>query len=140
MKSILAIYGIKDRFQQKYPSFVHNHNICLMQDGKILQYLELERYTRRKYDNRLDEFIEELIDENLLKLPDSIDIISVNSFAGNQFISKNGRLRVETEPFQKISNTVQSAYAWFEKKQYKGKEINAYSIAHELAHIFSNVP
>ncbi len=140
MKPTLAIYAVKDRYSDKYPAFVHNHNLCLMQNGKVLQYLELERYTRQKYDNRLDEFIEELIDKNLLKLPDDFDIISVNSFAGNQFISKNGRLRVEAPVFPKISENANSAYAWFEKTKYKGKGINAYSISHELAHIFSNVP
>jgi len=140
MKPTLAIYGIKDRYSGKYPTYVHNHNLCLMKDGKIIQYLELERYTRRKYDNRLDLFIEELIDENLLNLPVDFDIISVNSFAGNQFITKNGRLRIETAPFQKKITDIDKAYCWFEKIQYKGKEINAYSISHELAHVFSNVP
>ena len=140
MKSTLAIYAIKDRYSGKYPTYVHNHNLCLMQNGKVIQYLELERYTRRKYDNRLDLFIEELIDENLLNLPDDFDIISVNSFVGNQFISKNGRLRIETAPFQKNITDMDKAYCWFEKIQYKGKEINAYSISHELAHVFSNIP
>lgn len=140
MKPTLAIYGIKDRFLGKYPTYVHDHNLCLMQDGKIIQYLQLERYTRRKYDNRLDLFIEELIDQNHIRLIDDFDVIIVNSFAGNQFISKNGRLRIETAPFHMITDQLQSAYAWFEKLQFKGKEINAYSISHELAHIFSNVP
>ena len=140
MKPTLAIYGIKDRFTGKYPAYVHNHNLCLIQNGKILQYLELERYTRQKYDNRLDEFIEELIDKKLLQLPDDFDIITVNSFAGNQFVSKNGRLRVEAAIFPKISKNSNSAFAWFERIKYKGKEIRAYSISHELAHIFSNVP
>jgi len=139
MNPTFAIYGIKDRFQTKYPSNVHNHNLCVMQNGKVLQYLELERYTRKKYDNRLDLIIEDLIDENLLDLPDEFDIISVNSFAGNQFISKSGRLRVETIPFKEISENINSAYSWYQTKN-KGKEINAYSVSHELSHIFSNIP
>ncbi len=139
MKPTLSIYGIKDRYSTQYPSFVHNHNLCLMQNGKILQYLELERYTRRKYDNRLDLFIEELIDQNILHLPDDFDIVTVNSFAGNQFNSENGKLRIETQPFKKISEKINSAYSWYQTKN-EGKEINAYSISHELAHIFSNLP
>ena len=38
MKPTLAIYGIKDRNNFEYPTNVHDHNLCLMQDGKILQY------------------------------------------------------------------------------------------------------
>lgn len=65
-----------------------------MENGKVLAYLHLERYTRKKYDNRLDEYIEEILDTYFPDLED-FDLISVNSFAGNSFISKNGRLRVE---------------------------------------------
>ena len=59
-KATLAIYGIKDRNLRQYPAYTHDHNVCLMQNGRILQYLSLERYTRKKYDNRLDEFLDEL--------------------------------------------------------------------------------
>jgi predicted NodU family carbamoyl transferase len=65
-----------------------------MRDGEILQYLQLERYTRQKHDNRLDLYLEELIDKDLIKLPEEFDIINVNSFVGNAFISKNGMLNV----------------------------------------------
>ena len=139
MKPTFAIYGIKDRFNHDYPGYTHNHNLCIMQNGKVVQYLDLERYTRKKYDNRLDLFIEELIDENFINLPDDFDIITVNSFAGSQFISQNGRLRVETCPFNQPRELLHHAYAWYQTKS-KGKEINAYAISHELAHIFSNVP
>ena len=59
-KPTVAIYGIKDRNTFEYPAYVHDHNLCVMQDGEIVQYLHLERITRRKYDNRLDEFLEDL--------------------------------------------------------------------------------
>jgi carbamoyltransferase len=140
MKKTFAIFGIKDRFQSDYPGYVHEHNLCLMQDGRIVHYLQLERYTRRKYDNRLDVYIEELVDKGLLNLSDEFDIVSVNSFVGNSFISKTGRLRIDVIPFQKIDGESQKAYAWFEENQFRGKEINAFSVSHELAHVFSNLP
>ena len=102
-KPTLALYGIKDRNNTLYPSFVHDHNLCLMQDGKIVKYLQLERYTRRKYDNRLDLFIDELIDDGTVLLPDDFDLVCVNDFTGNAFISHSGRLRFEANRLETLS-------------------------------------
>jgi carbamoyltransferase len=139
-KPTLAIFGIKDRFLFDRPSFVHDHNLCLMQDGKVLQYLQLERFTHRKYDNRLDEFIEDLIDSKLLDLPNDFDLVNVNVFVGNSFISKSGRLRVESNLQKDLNADLEEAKAWFQSENWKGKEIRAYECSHELAHIFSCVP
>ena len=92
-KPTIAIYGIKDRNFFEYPAYVHDHNLCVMQDGKILQYLQLERYSRRKYDNRLDWYIEDLIDKKIIDCPKDFDLVCVNDFVGNAFVSQNGRLR-----------------------------------------------
>ena len=135
MQSTLAIYGIKDRNQLKYPAFVHDHNICLMQNGKISQYLQLERYTRQKYDNRLDLYLEELIDKELIKLPDEFDLVSVNNFVGNAFISKNGHIRFESSIESQLNENLEPALAW-----YQYSKINAYNCPHELAHIASCMP
>lgn len=141
----LAIYGIKDRNAFEYPAYVHDHNLCLMQDGKILQYLQLERHTRRKYDNRLDLFIEDLIDEKLLNLPDcgrgGFDLICVNDFVGNAFVSKNGRLRFEANRPDELSFDALPAAAYFQYGEWAGKEIGqAYLCQHEVAHICSTLP
>ena len=69
-RATLAIYGIKDRNSLEFPAYIHDHNLCLMQDGQVRQYLQLERYTRRKYDNRLDLFLEELVGLGLLAFPE----------------------------------------------------------------------
>jgi carbamoyltransferase len=135
MQSTLAIYGIKERNQLKYPAFVHDHNICLMQDGKISQYLQLERYTRQKYDNRLDLYLEELIDKELIKLPNEFDLVSVNNFVGNAFISKNGHIRFESSIESQLGENLEPALAW-----YQCSKINAYNCPHELAHIASCMP
>jgi len=140
MTTTLAIYGIQDRNDFKYPGFTHDHNVCVMQNGKIIQYLHLERYTRRKYDNRLHIFIEELLAEKVLELPDTFEVISVNSFAGRAFISQNGNVRIEPTSTQKVSTDLQAASAWFQHGKWEGKEIQAYEISHELAHVFSCLP
>lgn len=140
MTTTLAIYGIRDRYDFEYPGFTHDHNVCVMQDGKITQYLHLERYTRRKYDNRLHVFIEELLEKKMIDLPNNFEIVSVNSFVGSAFISKNGRVRIEPTSPRIVSADLQVASAWFQRQDWEGKAIRAYEVSHELAHIFSCLP
>ncbi len=139
-KPTLAIYGIKDRNMLQYPAYVHDHNLCIMQNGKILQYLQLERFTRRKYDNRLDLYLEHLIDNKLVELPSEFDLVSVNNFIGNAFISKNGRLRIEANKNSNLRAKLDKAFSWYHFSDWEGKEITAYNCPHELAHISSCLP
>ena len=139
-KATLAIYGIKDRYNFEYPGFTHDHNLCLMQNGKILQYLQLERFTRRKYDNRLDYFLEELIKNKELKLPDEFDFVSVNSFVGSAFISANGRIRFETNIKENLSTELEKGIGYYQNEIWEGKELEAFNCSHELAHIGSCLP
>jgi carbamoyltransferase len=139
-KATLAIYGIKDRNRLEYPAYTHDHNICLMKDGKILQYLQLERWTGRKYDNRLDEFLEELIERNLLQLPDEFDLISVNAFVGSSFISRNGKIRFEAVNRKLLNADLEPAFAYYQYRDWDGKEIPAFNCSQELAHIASCLP
>lgn len=139
-KPTLAIYGIKDRNNFLLPGFTHDHNLCLMQNGKILQYLQLERFTRRKYDNRLDLFLEDLIENKQIELPDEFDFVSVNSFVGNAFISKNGRFRFESSIEKHLTNDLQKGFLTFQHSLWQGEEKQAYNCPHELAHIFSCLP
>lgn len=141
MKQTLAIYGIKDRSNYRYAGFTHDHNICLMQNGEIIQYLQLERYTRRKYDNRLDLFIEDLFEENHLNIDDDFDIVFVNSFEANSFISDKGKVKFESsEIFPKPPKLSKNGFCRFNISQFENYQPNAYMLSHELAHIFSNLP
>ena len=139
-KPTLAIYGIKDRNRLEYPAYVHDHNLCLMQDGKIIQYLQLERFTKRKYDNRLDLFIEQLVDEKKLELPEDFDLVCVNDFVGNTFISENGRWRFEADRPTELSFGLSPANAYFQYDDWCGKELNAFLCQHETAHVGSTLP
>ena len=140
-KPTLAIYGIKDRDSGEYPVFVHDHNLCVMQDGKILQYLQLERFSRRKYDNRLDQFIDGLIDDRIISLPEDFDIVCANDFTGNAFISQSGRLHFEANRAENLSPELIPAHAFLgNPKGCSGQELDAWCCSHELAHIFSCIP
>jgi len=139
-KATLAIYGICDRIASNYPFHAHDHNICLMQDGKILNYMQLERYSRRKNDNRLHEFIEEIIDNKVIDLPKEFDMVNVNSFIGNCFISKNGRLRFECSVPDELYVDLLPGYGYFQNNRKEGINLNSYLLNHELAHIATCLP
>lgn len=139
MSKILAIYGIQDRYLHPYPAYVHDHNITLMENGVVQKYLHLERYTKRKYDNRLHLYIEELLEKHL-QIDKDTELIHVNSFVGNSFISKTGKLRIEPLNAASISTEPQAAKAWFQPSKWAGFEAQSWVVSHELAHIFSNLP
>jgi carbamoyltransferase len=123
------------------PAFVHDHNITLMSDGKVEQYLHLERYTRLKHDNRLDEFIENLIENKTFDLPEDFQVVFANSFEANSFISKTGRIKFESRKlFPNPPQLVDGCFSRFTFWTWDGKEIPAYMLSHELAHVFANLP
>lgn len=138
-KPTLAIYGIKDRNQFGQPGFTHDHNLCLMQDGKIIEYVHLERYSKRKYDNRLDIYIEEIL-ENYFSNLNEFDLISVNSFVGNSFLSKNGRLRVESGFRKELIQTPEKNYGYWQNKIWDGIEIDTWILSQEMSHIGACLP
>lgn len=138
-RATLAIYGIKDRNSLEFPAYIHDHNLCLMQDGQVRQYLQLERYTRRKYDNRLDRFLEELVGLGLLALPEEFDLVSVNAFVGNAFISQSGKLRFEAPILSALGEALEPAQAYYQYSDWEGRALCAYNCSHELAHIASNI-
>jgi carbamoyltransferase len=136
----LAIYGIQDRSAFAHPGYTHDHNLCLMENGEVKTYLHLERWSRRKYDNRMSIFLEELIAEGQLELPDQFELVMVNSFVGNAFVSKSGRLRFETEAPVAVKPHLTPARAWWEVKDWEGGLLPAWAISHELAHVASTLP
>ena len=139
-KPTLAIYGSKDLDSRSYPVFTHAHNLCVMQDGKIFQNLDLERHTRQKYDNRLDLFIEELIENKIIDLPEEFDFVLANDFLSGSFISKNGKIRFECGGAKELKPELIGGTLTLLEGESSVKKQNAFCIPHELAHIFSTVP
>ncbi len=139
-RASLGIYGIRDRVSAPYPVHVHDHSLCRIEEGMITHYVHLERLSRRKYDNRLDEFLETWIRQGLVPWDENTDVISANSHIGSAFLSKNGRLRLETAPPQKIISELYPAQAWYQARHWEGYPMQAWGISHELAHVASTLP
>ena len=61
----VGLYGIQDTDPGTTPRYTHDHNLALMRDGRVLTVVQLERWTGRKFDNRLPLFIGEILDKLL---------------------------------------------------------------------------
>lgn len=135
MRPTLAIYGVKDIGDGL--SNTHDHNLCVMHNGKVQHYLHLERYSRKKYDNRLDLYIEELFEKNIIDVKEDFDLVFVNSFVGNSFQSNKGLVKFESKViFPNPPSLIQNCFSRFELTKYK--VVNSYMLSHELAHVFGN--
>lgn len=133
-KPTLGIYGIQDRTDNGYPQIVHDHNLALLQNGKIESCIQLERYTRKKNDYRLHQFLPELI--NKLGLSNrEMDVVFVNKLVGSAFISSNGQIRFEAPILKRLSKSWEEGQLW-----WFDRELNSYILNHELAHVFSCLP
>lgn len=130
----LGIYGIQDIRRENYPVLIHDHSFAIFENKFISNYCHLERITRRKFDNRLHDFIENLLFKKLSSLED-IDIVFTDSEIGRSFISYNGKIRFEVCPSKKLLTFPEEGYLYLFGKKQKG-----YAVSHELAHIFSCTP
>ena len=133
-KPTLAIYGIKDIKNSGYPVFVHDHNISFFDKGKIIRHIQLERTSRKKYDNSLESHIYGLLKREKL-LGRDVDIVFVDNVIGRAFISEDGEARFEAPLTDKLDNKIEKGKCW-----WYGQEKDAYILNHELAHIYSCLP
>jgi len=129
----LGIYGIVEPESSKLDE-VHDHSIALMNNGEIIEFIQLERLTKKKYDNRLDVFIEDIAKKiGILNQP--LRIIYVDSFIDNCFISQNKNIILKP-----IKNNYSIEYLNRAKGLFFGKEVETWICSHELAHIGSHLP
>ncbi|MBS2210127.1 hypothetical protein KEM09_01860 [Carboxylicivirga mesophila] len=134
-KPTLAIYGIQDRINSDTPFYVHDHALTLMDKGKVIKHLTLERLTRKKHDNTLHEQIYELLKQaGLLKNTD-YDLVFVDNVVGRSFISTCGRFRFEAPLQDALAVKPEKGRCW-----WLDKEKEAYALNHELAHIGACLP
>ena len=132
----LGIYGIQDRGDFPVPYWTHDHCAALFVDGHIEWAFELERYTRLKHDNRIHRFLEQLVEEETLLLPDRFRIVCVDSFVGRAFLSASGSWRIEGDFFSLSEGPpLQPA-----RGRVGADEVEAFHCFHELAHIAANLP
>jgi carbamoyltransferase len=131
----LAVYGIQDIDDKEFPVMVHDHNICLFADGQIKKYLQLERFSRKKYDNQMPAFLEKLLKKEKLAGIENIDLVFVDNVIGSSFINKRGNIRFEAPLCDSLAEGLKEGKGyWF------GKEVSTYLCNHELAHIYSCLP
>lgn len=141
MNTVVSIYGITDRNKFKYPGFVHDHNFSVFHEDRFIAYCHLERETRLKYDNGLQNHAERLIlDEKLFDVSPDTQFLYVNSFVGSSFLSDRGRIRFDCLNRNKNLLAPVKGYGWIQNKDWEGFEVDSWSISHEIAHVFSVVP
>jgi len=133
-KPTLAIYGIKDIKNSGYPVFVHDHNISFFNNGLLEKHVQLERVTRKKYDNTLDHHLYKLLKKEKI-IDTELDIVFVDNVIGRAFISNDGQMRFEGPTNPELSDSLEKGRCW-----WFGKEREAYVLNHELAHIYSCLP
>lgn len=131
-KPTLAIYGIQDC--SPHQSYSHDHNLCLMQQGEVLEFLQLERISRVKRDNKMHEQIDFLL-RTKRWVDKDFDLLFVDNVLGRAFINTLGNVRFEAP----ISPTLQTSPEEGRCHWY-GKTRKAFALNHELAHIGSCLP
>ncbi|PTN10612.1 carbamoyltransferase C-terminal domain-containing protein [Mangrovibacterium marinum] len=133
-KPTLAIYGIQDRDEYEHPFYVHDHNLCIMQNGQVRDFMQLERVTGRKRDNRLHLKLDELLREKKL-LAEDFDLVFVDNVVGRSFINRQGNVRFEAPLNRLLEADKEKGRCW-----WFGREQKAWVLNHELAHIFTCLP
>ena len=131
--NIIGVYGIPDDGSQYSKNGnTHDHGLCSIEEstGKIC-VTELERYTGVKHDNRLPEYISELLE---IHNNGEFEIASVNSFLGNSFHSTDRRFSFNGKRFE-IKDIIDESECLFD-----GVSIKAHQVCHEFAHIASCLP
>ena len=133
-KTTLAIYGIQDRFDYEHPFYVHDHNLALMQDGKVEWFLQQERISRRKRDNSLHIHLKSILKDKKL-LGKDYDLVFVDNVVGRTFLLQSGEVRFEAPLNHELSTDLEKGRCW-----WFGEEKEAWVLNHELAHMFSSLP
>ncbi|HYQ58099.1 MAG TPA: carbamoyltransferase C-terminal domain-containing protein, partial [Draconibacterium sp.] len=133
-KPTLAIYGIQDRFDYEHPFYVHDHNLVLMQNGKVEWFLQQERISRRKRDNTLHIHLKSILKEKKL-LGKDFDLVFVDNVVGRTFLLQSGEARFEAPLNQELATGLEKGKCW-----WFGGEKEAWVLNHELAHMFSCLP
>ena len=133
-KPTIAIYGIQDRFDYEHPFYVHDHNLALMQNGKVEWFLQQERISRRKRDNSLHIYLKSILKEKKL-LGKDYDLVFIDNVVGRTFLLQSGEARFEAPLNRKLATGLEKGKCW-----WFGEEKEAWVLNHELAHMFSCLP
>jgi len=134
-QTILGFFGQKNRW-------THDHSAAICTDDSIETYIQLERISRRKYDNDMPNQLIKIILDLEVEI-DDLDLGYANTFS---LESKNFFKRSDNN-IQSSDNDVEfrmDGTSTLEPVEVSGRILNqkvrATIVPHELAHIFSLVP
>lgn len=134
-KGSLGIYGIQDRGSFDCPNFVHDHALAFFKNGRLVTYLQLERITRKKFDNSLHKELREVLRMENLIGSEGYDLAFVDCVLGRCFLSTDGNVRFEAPLNSSLLSSPERGRCW-----WFDTEVEAYALNHELAHLFSCIP
>lgn len=134
----IGLYGIKDTCHGSGPTYTHDHSLAFMRQGRVIDVVSLERLTRIKHDNRLDQHIGSLLAERVGQEP--VRFVSVNAFVGDAFCSTDGNLRIEPDaPVAIQAEPVPARVRWWPDGLHP-RQAQGYGLCHEVAHLGSLLP
>ncbi|MBN2805797.1 MAG: hypothetical protein JXR22_03995 [Prolixibacteraceae bacterium] len=133
-KPTLGIYGIQDRLDTVDPQLTHDHGLALMEQGKVSEFIQLERITRIKRDNKLHRYLPAFIREMQL-IDREMDVVFADNMLGRAFISQCGQIRFEAPLIKRLTKDWEEGRLW-----WFNRELNSYVLNHEMAHVFSCLP
>jgi len=135
----VGIYGIRDTTHGTRPTYTHDHGVAVMRDGRVLSVVQLERWTGRKHDNRLGDYIHDIL-ALLVPADEPVRFVSVNTFVGSSFISTDGNLRIEPKREVGISaELVPAEVTWYPDGLHR-RPAEGWVLCHEAAHLASVLP
>lgn len=130
----IGIYGIQDINNSDIPTISHDHGICIMQNGKIVFNIQLERLNREKHSDAMPEMLYELLKKKKL-LKQNCKFIFVDNVLGRSFINTIGNIRFEGPINSALSTSYEEGKLW-----WLDHKKNAHVLNHELAHLGSCLP
>jgi carbamoyltransferase len=133
-RTTIGIYGIQDMTVAGVPTISHDHGLAVMEHGKLINYVHLERLDRLKHSNQLPQLLYSLLKEKKL-LRAEPDLVFVDNMLGRAFINQSGNIRFEAGWPEKLLPTVENGYCWWLDKVREASVLN-----HELAHLGSCLP
>jgi carbamoyltransferase len=135
----IGLYGIRDTTHGTHPTYTHDHSVAVMRAGRVETVVPLERWTRRKYDNRLDRFLPEIL-ADICPKNEPVRFVSVNNFIGAAFQTADGNLRIEpSAPVTIDARPVPARVRWYPDGLVL-HPASAEALCHELAHVASLLP
>lgn len=125
----MGVYGVADPSGSSSPGWTHDHGVAVLR-GSDAAVLQLERLTRRRHDNRLDQHLRtalQLLDIQPMAAP---RFALADACVGGGFRDAEGLLQVEDAEPRVLSETPLRVGG-----TYATGPVEAWQVPHELAHI-----